>query len=75
MGRVFGIMKYPLLSRSQLSIGIDPVAGVRIPIKAREITAGDIHSDTMACLEYMTRRPEIYREFVYLTGTKKRGVG
>ena len=64
-----------LRGRMHVRIHAEGVPGIRITIKVRKITVGNIYSDTVAFLIYNACGPQINGIFIHFTGFYKQLIG
>ena len=67
-------MKNRVRGRNEAAPEFDFLAGVEIPIKSREIAAGDFEAKHMPPQENIACGPEIERDLVYLAWINQRGM-
>ena len=64
-----------LHGRMHVRIHAEGVSGIRITIKVRKITAGNIYPDTVSFLKYIACGPQINGIFIHFTGFYKQLIG
>ena len=68
MGWVRGIVIYLLARHTERRLAGDGPARVRIPVKTRVITAGDVHSDAVSRSEDIRRHSGLDYDFLNFAG-------